>query len=138
MLDIDTELSIYNEIKRTDFDFAFYVSSESDSTYSFKLVRCSKNEMVSRTNRKLFVNDRYYPIIFNTDYIFYSKTSKNMPLVAKSLSRYSEKEVATPPIDERYKNKDTYSRMAARPLWHNYAYWVVDIHGKIIETNTEP
>ncbi len=138
ILDINTENSIYQYIKEKKQDsIAFYFERlENDK---FKIHLSQKSRSAADSNRKLFINDKLYSIIFDMDYIFYVKAKDDFPIVTK-FKDYREREfdiVKMPNIEERIKNKSLYAKDQIKSIIDWSTFWVVDQNGKLIETNSK-
>ncbi|SCY14828.1 hypothetical protein SAMN02927916_1272 [Flavobacterium anhuiense] len=136
LVDIGAEKSIYNEIsKNRDRDVVFYVEHLSDSTIKFHLISSNGNDFL-RTDRKLFVNDKLYPIIFDTDYLFYSEMKDGKPIISMEVTKNSYEEIPIPSIEEREKNPELYGFKKKSIMIDNSIYWILDQKGKLLKTNT--
>ena len=134
LISLDAEKSIYNKISKLENNSVmFYFEHLPNLNYKIYLVsRIGKNEF-SSTNRKLFINENFYPIIFDTDYQFYSKLKEGYPTVLLE----DKKEIKIPIISEREKNVDLYGYNRKNLIIDNTYYWVIDKKGKLVESNTE-
>lgn len=65
--------------KQKEMDYCFYLLSKSEYKYEIFIIEdklknnfntVNKYRYVDNTNRKLLVNDKFYPLIFATDYTF--------------------------------------------------------------------
>ena len=137
ILSIEAEQSIYKTIQMDKTKTAlFFVERIEMKKFKFHLLD-SDNNVAS--NRKLFVNDRFYPLIFDTDYTFFVKMEGNYPIVSK-FENVDEKKshiVKMPEISERVKNKSLYLKDFKLPLMENTIYWIVDEKGNLLETNAK-
>lgn len=135
LLDKTAEKSIYDKINKNDVkSIAFYMMNSSDSTYRLYLMEDFNDDFILKTNRKLFINNQSYPLVFETDYLFYSETKDNTPIISVDDNENEQRKITIPPIDERYKNSDIYSFPRRYLMIHSY-FWVIDIHGKLVEPN---
>jgi len=136
---IDAEYSIFKAIQNLKQDkISFYLEHISDDKFQIHLLE-SINENYSFSNRKLFINDKFYPLIFDTDYLFFVKTENGYPIVTK-FENDDEKKfevIKTPSISERFNNKSLYARdmKINRIDWS--IYWIVDSKGNLLETNSK-
>ncbi|SIN69991.1 hypothetical protein SAMN04488055_0733 [Chitinophaga niabensis] len=137
VVDLNTEKSIYNEILRTKEDIAFFVEHLSDETLKFHLATLYQKEFI-QSNRKLFINDKFYPIVFDSDYWFYSKIKANKPVVTIEERKYVYKEIPMPSIQEREKSPHSYGYPKKISVIDHSIYWIVDKKGKLIKTNSIP
>ncbi|WP_374172832.1 hypothetical protein [Flavobacterium tructae] len=137
VIDIGAEKSIYNEISKVKHrDVIFYIEHLSDSTLKFHLINSNGNDFL-RTDRKLFVNDKFYPIIFDTDYLFYSEMKDGKPIVSLEIKKNSYEEIPIPSIEEREKNPELYGFRKKSIMIDNSVYWILDKKGKLLKTNTD-
>ena len=138
LLDIETESSIYQFIQRQKQDsIAFYFEKlENDR---IKIHFTQKSLRTADSNRKLFINDKYYSIIFDTDYQFYVKAENDFPIITKFKDdREREFEIVKMPnIEDRLKNKYLYAKDGIKQLIDWSTFWIVDQNGKLIETNSK-
>jgi hypothetical protein len=138
LFDIQTEKSIYDNIFsfKNDGTVGFYLEYLQDSTYKIHLFK-GIDKKLEITNRKLFVNDRFYPLIFDTDYIFHIDTKDNYPIVSSEEKLNEEKTIKIPTIIERKKNLDLYGYGKKLLIIDNSVYWIIDKKGKLLETNSK-
>ncbi len=137
VVDIGAEKSIYNEISKSkDRNVVFYVEHLSDLTIKFHLISSNGNDFLI-TDRKLFVNDKFYPIIFDTDYLFYSEIKDGKPIVSLEVKKNSYEEIPIPSIEEREKNPELYGFKKKSIIIDNSTYWILDKKGKLLKTNTD-
>ncbi|WP_406845198.1 hypothetical protein [Flavobacterium soyae] len=137
VIDIGAEKSIYNEISKVKHkDVVFYIEHLSDSTLKFHLINSNGKDFL-RTDRKLFVNDKFYPIIFDTDYLFYSEMKDGKPIVSLEVKKNSYEEIPIPSIQEREKNPELYGFKKKSVMIDNSLYWILDRKGKLLKTNTD-
>jgi hypothetical protein len=137
VLSIEAENSIYKAIKNENKDsIIFYFKQLSIDKFEFDLL---KGDKYSFSNRKLYVNDQFYPLIFETDYIFYSKMVDGKPLVLKFNDDTEKKssQVKIPDIQERLINKSLYSIMRKKNILDMTIFWIVDSKGNLLETNSK-
>lgn len=136
LLAADTEKSIHDELleRGKGKPAIFYLEFLSDSQYKIHLLDESSEFEI--TNRKLFVNKEFYPIIFATDYLFYTELRDNYPVISleKTLSEYSN--IKIPNIDERVRNPDIYGMPRKALIIDNSIFWIVDRNGRLVETNS--
>jgi hypothetical protein len=114
---IETENSIYEFIKDKKQDsIAFYFERLESNKIKIHLIKKSRRSADS--NRKLFVSDKYYPIIFDTDYMFYVKSDNDFPVVTRFKNdRERESEIVIlPNIDESLKSKTLYLKDGIRSI----------------------
>jgi len=139
LLDIETESSIYQFIKsqKKQDSIAFYFEKLKNDR--IKIHFTQKSLRTADSNRKLFINDKFYSIIFDTDYQFYVKAENDFPIITKFKDdREREfKIVKMPDIEERLKNKSLYVKDGIRNIIDWSTFWVVDQNGKLIETNSK-
>jgi len=72
----DVEELLRKEISNNDKNIFFYIKEEGYRTFRISIGRSKSKfaaNFVSKTNRKLFLNDKFYPVIFDLDFIFASK-----------------------------------------------------------------
>ena len=138
ILDIETENSIYQFIKKEKQDnIAFYFEHIENGKIKIHFTTQNSNKVDS--NRKLFVNDKFYPIIFDSDYSFFVKIKDNFPIIQR-FEDDSEREfkvVKIPTIEERLKNKSLYAKDKIINNIDWSTFWVIDVNGKLIETNSK-
>ena len=138
ILDIDAENSIYQFIKdKKQENIAFYF--ERLENEKIKIHFTQKSRRSADSNRKLFINDKFYSVIFDLDYMFYVKANDNFPLVSKFKDdREREFEIVKiPNIEERMKNRDLYAKDGIKNIIDWSTFWIVDEDGKLIETNSK-
>ncbi|MHC5310907.1 hypothetical protein ACYSNM_12755 [Myroides sp. LJL116] len=127
-----TEESIYNEILRFkgNGEKVFFVEFMSDSMLKFNLIDIDNRELLL-TNRMLFINDKFYPIVFETDYFFNTEVKDFKPVVLNE----RDKEIAMPSLKDRKKNIEKYGYKKRVLIIDNSLYWIVNKKGELIETN---
>lgn len=132
VLDLNAEESIYNEILRSKGNGknVFFVEFMSDSMLKFSLLDIDNKEALI-TNRKLFINDKFYPIVFETDYFFYTEIKGFKPVVLNE----DDREIVMPTIKERKRNIGKYGYKKRVLIIDNSLYWIVNRKGELIETN---
>ncbi|MDR2223112.1 MAG: hypothetical protein LBE34_10290 [Flavobacteriaceae bacterium] len=132
VLDLNVEESIYNEILRSKGNGkkVFFVEFMSDSMLKFSLLDIDNKEALI-TNRKLFINDKFYPIVFETDYFFNIGIKDSKPVVFNE----DDKEIAMPTIKERKNNIGQYGYKKTVLIIDNSLYWIVNRKGELIKTN---
>ncbi|KFF03183.1 hypothetical protein [Flavobacterium reichenbachii] len=132
----DAEKSIYEEVsKSTEKDVVFYIEHLADTTLKFHLINSRDNDFLI-TNRKLFINDRFYPVIFDTDYLFYSEIKNGHPIISFEVKKNTYEDISIPSIEEREKNIELYGYKKKLLIIDNSIYWVVDKKGKLLHTNS--
>lgn len=92
-----------------------------------------ENREFLKTNRMLFINDKFYPIVFETDYLFYAVLNEddNKPILGGA----NGIDISMPTIREREK-MEFYDLKKKKLIFDHYTYWIIDtITGKLIETN---
>jgi hypothetical protein len=136
LLDLSTEKSVYKEIINSNKNIVFYFESLPENKIKIYLVSLYDNDFLS-TNRKLFINDKFYPVIFEHDYSFYSNLGNDgKPVTAFEVNKYKFKDIPIPTIQEREKNPDAYGYKRKLIIIDNSIYWIIDKKGKLIETNS--
>ncbi|WP_152640794.1 hypothetical protein [Flavobacterium sp. 316] len=136
LVNLETEKSIYKEIlNKPKEDIAFLIENVSDKRFKIHLISF-KDKEIQLTNRKLFINDEFYPIIFYTDYLFYTQLKDNKPLVSFEESKNVYKDISIPTIEEREKNNHLYGLKRKSIIVDNSIYWIIDDKGKLVETNS--
>lgn len=134
-LNIDTEKNIYKKIQKFEQeDVVFYLEIISKNSYKLHLIKSKGEEDFMKTNRKLFINDRFYPIIFETDYNFFIELKKDFPVVTKFRNELDGKgeKINIPPIEIRDKERDLFSYPKKQLILDNSIFWLIDNRGKII------
>lgn len=82
--------SLISEYLIKNGDVNYFYLSKRDNDWVLFLVKCNEcetdNNLIKNTNRKVYVNRKFYPLIFNTDEIFsikengdYLKSSDDFP-----------------------------------------------------------
>jgi hypothetical protein len=140
LLSIEAESSIYDNIKNSNKDsIAFYFERLSDNKFKVHLLKEGILDEYSVSNRKLFINDKFYPLIFDIDYKFYVKMKNSYPIVSKFENEDEKKSVSItmPNINERMKNRLLYIRDGRYPRIELSIYWIVDNKGNLLETNSK-
>lgn len=138
ILSIEAENSIYQKIKDYDKNkIAFYFERIEKNKNRIHLLKDGINDKYSFSNRKLFINDRFYPLIFDNDDNFYVEMVNNFPVVFKfeDETEMKSNKFKMPNIEERIKNKNLYIKSMIKRLIEISTNWVVDDNGKLIETN---
>lgn len=137
LIDVSAEKSIYKEVfKSTEKNIVFYIEHLSDSTLKFHLINSNDKEFLE-TNRKLFINDKLYPIIFDTDYLFYSEMKDGQPIVSYEIKKNIYEKIYIPTIQEREKNPELYGYKRKAIIIDHSIYWILDKKGKLLQTNSE-
>lgn len=140
ILSIEAENSIYNTLKNLNKDsITFYFEALNDKKFKFSLLRKGNLEEYSFSNRKLFINDKFYPLILETDYIFFLDMKDDYPIISifENEDEIKSNSIKMPKIEERVKNKNLYLKDGRVPIIENNEYWIVDNKGGLIETNTK-
>ncbi len=138
LVNLETEKSIYKEIlNMPKEDISFLIENLSDKTFKIHLINFKNNDL-QITNRKLFVNNEFYPIIFYTDYLFYTELKDDKPIVSfeEKEGKYVYKDITIPTIEEREKNNHLYGLKRKLIIIDNSIYWIVDNKGDLLETNS--
>ena len=135
VLDIDTEKEIFNRLLELENkDIMFYWEHLPDLNYKLHLISSINKQEFSSTNRKLFINNKFYPIVFDTDYQFYSKLKDGYPIVSfEDRKRNTTKDIKIPSISEREKNFDLYGYKKKNLIIDNSYFWIIDKKGKLIK-----
>lgn len=135
LLAIDTEKSIYQELLNSGKGetVVFYLEHLSD--HQIKIHLLEEIGDFASTNRKLFINDKFYPLIFDTDYLFYTKLKANYPAITKEKSLSGQSTVKIPTIEERDRNFKIYGVPKKVLILEYSTYWIVNRQGELIETN---
>ena len=137
VIDVIAEKSIYKEVfKSTEKNIVFYIEHLSDSTLKFHLINSNDKEFLA-TNRKLFINDKFYPIIFDTDYLFYSEMKDGQPIVSYEVKKNIYEKISIPNIQVREKNPELYGYKKKSLIIDNSIYWILDKKGKLLQTNSD-
>jgi hypothetical protein len=139
LVSIEAENSIYQAINNLNKEkIAFYFENLSDGKFKVHLIKDGINDKYSFSNRKLFINDKFYPIIFDNDYKFFVKTENNYPIISKFEDESEKKStvVKMPSIYERIKNRNLYIRDSKINIIDFSIYWIVDTKGNLVETNS--
>ncbi len=140
LLGIEAENTIYQFLKSSDKkdSIAFYMESLPDDKYKIYFLRLGiKNPNANISNRKLFINDRFYPLILDTDYWFYVKMENNFPIVGKFENEDEKKSnyIKIPPIEQRLKDKALILRDGKYPNYELTVNWTVDKKGNLVGSN---
>ncbi|MGV3460638.1 MAG: hypothetical protein ACO1N9_09325 [Flavobacterium sp.] len=132
LLSIDTEKSIYGELLKRNKNkpAIFYLEHLPDSKIKIHLIEQSGD--FTSTNRKLFINDKYYPLIFETDYLFYTELKDGFPIVTTD-KPVIKKSISS--IKERTENPDAYGIIKKVLVIEHSTYWIIDKKRKLLETN---
>lgn len=135
LIDLSAEKSIYEEIKKSsDQNIVFFVEHLPDSTLKFYMISSIDKELL-KTNRKLFINNKFYPLLFDTDNFFSTRMKNSVPIVSFEFEKNSYKEIPIPTIEEREKNPELFGYKKTRIIIDNSIYWIVDKKGKLIKSN---
>lgn len=135
IIDLNAEKSIYKEVlKSTGKSIVFYIEHLSDSTLKFHLINFNDKDLLA-TNRKLFINDKLYPIIFDTDYLFYSEMKDGHPIVSYEVKKNIYQKIYIPTIQVREKNPELYGYKKKSLIIDHSIYWILDKNGKLLRTN---
>lgn len=140
LLNKNTEESIYNELLKLNENriVVFYLEHLPNSNFKIHLIDGSDKDEFISTNRQLFINNKFYPLIFDTDYFFYTDMENNYPsIVSIDAKTLKETKISIPKIDERIKNPESYASTRKTLLIDNSFYWVIDNRGRLIETNSQ-
>lgn len=136
IIDMSSEKSIYEEIiKKDNKNVVFYIEHLPDSTLKLHLLNSVDKEFLI-TNRKLFINDKFYPIIFDTDYLFYSEMKEGHPIISFEVDKNSYRDIAMPSLKERENNPELYGYKKKSILIDSSLYWIIDKKGKLLKTNS--
>lgn len=129
-LDIGVEKLIYQEIVNKT-NVAFYLQAINDSQFKLSLINSTNNDF-SFSNRMIFINDRFYPLIFESDYIFYSKIKDNRPIVSYEIERNKYKEIPLPTIERREKELESFGYPQKRMIIDKATFWIIDKKRKLV------
>lgn len=138
VLNIEAENSIYESIKNMNNDnISFYLEHLKDN--NIKVHLSNVDVRFQHSNRKLFINDKFYPLVFDTDYKFYGEVKDNYPVIIKFEDEYERKSVSIkiPKLEERLKNKSLYLEKVVIYNIDWSTFWVIDNNGKLLETNSQ-
>lgn len=139
ILSIDAEESIYKSLQSQNNDgLYFFFEHLPNNNFKIHLFEDGFNHEFYFSNRRLLINDRFYPIIFDTDYFFYLEKKDNIPVVLK-FKNEDEKQSETvkiPTILERSKNRTLYAYKKKHQIIDHSIFWIVDLKGNLIETNS--
>jgi hypothetical protein len=139
IVSIDAENSIYQTIKDLKQNgIVFYFENVEDKKFKIHLIQ-DEVDIYSFSNRKLFINDRFYPLVFDNDYKFFVKMENGYPIVSKfeDETERNSSVIKMPSIDERMKNKQLYIKDSKKNIIDWSTYWVVDERGNLLETNSK-
>lgn len=130
VVDISAEKSIYEVVSQKS-NICFYMQALGDSKFKIYLIENNDKEFLI-TNRKLFINNKFYPIIFESDYIFYSQVKDGKPMVSYEEQRNIYKEIPMPSIEQREKQSDQYGYLRRRLIIDYAPFWIIDEKGKLV------
>lgn len=137
ILGLEAEQSIYQAIEHNEKNISFYFESLLGKKYKVHLY--DRKDIFSSSQRKLFINDKFYPIVFDTDYKFYVKLQNNFPTIRK-FENYEERKsnyVRIPSIEERLKDNSLYLKDVITNNIDWSTYWIVNEDGDLLETNSK-
>lgn len=137
---IESENSIYHTIESLNQNnISFYFETLEDNKFKIHLITDGINGNYFFSNRKLFVNDKFYPLVFDTDYKFFVRMKDNYPIISKFEDDTEKKStvIKMPEIEERVKNINLYLKDSKRKIIDSSTYWVVDVKGNLLETNAK-
>lgn len=137
LVSFEVEKSIYKYIEnRGDTDVVFVFQNISDNIFKIHLLRNVDNDL-KLSDRKIFVNDTFYPLIFYTDFIFFTELENSKPIVTYEKVKSNDSIIEIPSIEIREKDIHNYGYKRNAFIIDNSIYWIIDSKGKLIETNSE-
>ncbi|TPN84383.1 hypothetical protein [Aquimarina algicola] len=149
-LPFETEKVIYEEIQKLQGKYkhvAFTFDFNDDATIDvyMRTFKNSLSEYLKLSNRKVFINDQFYPLSFNLDQRFQMEMKKDIPIIEKhcwtNVRPRSEtyETIPLPNIEEREKlfnHPDCSLGYRKRQLLIDYPPILkIDIKGHIIKSN---
>ena len=134
ILNIQSEKAIYDHIEFKDKDSISFLLEHLDGN-KFKIHLTTIDSRFAKSNRKLFVNDRFYPLYFRTDDSFYVELINDFPVVSKMLNDTENSEIPIPSIAERLKDQSSYWKTRIYTIIDLSAYWIINEKGQLLETN---
>lgn len=140
LVSIEVENSIQQAISNLNKEsVAFYFENLPDYKFKIHLMVDGIKDRYSFSNRKLFINDKFYPLIFDNDYKFFVKMENGYPVVSKFEDDTERKStiIKMPSIDERIKNKQLFMKDSKINNIDWSTFWVVDDKGRLLETNSK-
>ena len=137
-LSTDAEYSIFKFIQNENKDeIEFRINEITENRIIFEVF--TNRKQINNSNRKLFIDDRFYPINFMTDNFFRVIMEKDFPVIHK-VDENGENQIRMkmPSVTERIKNKELY-RDNTKPIIYcgKSIYWIVDKDGNLLETNSK-
>ena len=140
MLSFKTEKSIYDIIKDKEKDsLAFFMDRLEGGKYKIHvLFKCTS--AYSSSNRKLFINDRFYPLFFDTDYQFnLFELKDNFPILKIYPSDEDDNYqiIKMPDLETRIKNNYIFQKRVPVIMHCTTIYWIIDSNGDLIETKSK-
>ena len=141
LLPIETEEALYKEIKpilseSVLLGIRFEFINEGVINVYLNVFRNGYDRDHSLTNRKVFINDTFYPLVFDVDDTFYAVTQQGMPTwnVSRADPENRRKDIITnekiPSLEERKKLRAVYQR--SNKIKHNTPILQLDVKGDIV------
>ncbi len=140
LLPLETEKAIYEKIKDLSLEnylgFTFEFNSDGTISIYTDIFKQKFGRDHTLTNRKIFVNDKFYPLVFNLDDTFYAESKGGFPAI--NVSRVDPKnkrndiitEEKLSNLEQREKLRAVYKRRHI--LSHNEPILKIDVKGNLI------
>ncbi|GEP52818.1 hypothetical protein FNO01nite_34900 [Flavobacterium noncentrifugens] len=138
LIGIEAENEIYQFMKGAKNDsVAFYMESLPNEQYKIHFIREGIQTPNAVSNRMLFINDRFYPLILESDYTFYVKMENQIPTIRKFENEDEKKllYIKIPTINERMKDKNLIVKDKRIPLYELTVNWIIDNNGNLVSSN---
>ncbi len=141
LLPIDTEQALYDEIKtlfsdKVKLGVTFQFTSTGAIDVYINVFRKGYDRGHTLTNRKIFINDTFYPLVFEVDDTFFAVAKGGFPIwnVSRTDPENKRNDIVTeekiPSLEERKKLRAIYQR--SNVINHNTPIFQIDLEGNII------
>jgi len=141
LLPIDTEQALYDEIKillldKVELGLTFQFISTGAIDIYINIFRKGYDRDHVLTNRKVFINDTFYPLVFKVDDTFFAVAKGGFPIwnVSRTDPENKRNDIFTeekiPSLEERRKLRAVYQR--SNVIDHNTPILQIDLQGNII------
>jgi hypothetical protein len=139
LLSTEAEYSIYSYIsKYNEYECFFLFEFLDDNKIKIHLRDKKDYKDFLPSNRKLYINNKYYDIMFKTDFSLYIGTKNDVPQVwygdnpKKKLDQY----IDIPNVSVRNSKPENFGYERKLNIIDLSIYWIVNSQGDLIESNT--
>lgn len=139
LLSMEAEYSIYSYIsKYNEYECFFLFEFLDDNKIKIHLRDKKGYKDFLPSNRKLYIDNKYYDIMFKTDFSLFVATKNDVPQVwygdnpKKKLDQY----IDIPSVSVRKSKPENFGYERKLNIIDLSIYWIVNSHGDLIESNS--